>query len=289
MKKAVAVSAMDRPSPQLGVRRAEGTAPVVGKDGPRRGAMLTKVERYLDVVVLVAALAVVPVIIVEQSHAGPTAKSVAEVANWVIWILFAAQATLMLAFSADRRGWAQHHKLELAVVIFTPPVLPAGLQLLRVLRLLRLLRLVVAVKLARRLFTLDGVKYAAILTAAVIVAGGYAYANAENTTTGMGMWWALVTATTVGYGDVSPHTEIGRAIGAAVMIIGTGFVALLTAAAAQRFLSTEIRHDVNAAVADVELTEVEIVAELRRVHEQLDRLSAAVERRATVTPQDRAA
>ncbi|MGH3427300.1 MAG: potassium channel family protein [Mycobacteriales bacterium] len=241
--------------------------------------MLTRIERQLDVVLLVAALGVVPVIIVEQSHASHAVKSAAEVANWVIWLLFASEAGLMLGFSADRDGWARRHKLELAVVILTPPILPAGLQVLRVLRLLRLLRLVVAVKLARRLFTLDGVKYAALLTLVVIIASGYAFADAENTTTGTGMWWALVTATTVGYGDVRVHTETGRAIGAVVMIIGTGFVALLTAAAAQSFLSAEIRQDVHTAVGEVELSEAEILDELRRVHEQLDRLSAAVERR----------
>jgi voltage-gated potassium channel len=240
---------------------------------------LAETERRLDIVLLVAAVAVIPVILIEQSHAGQGWKTAAAVANWVIWILFAGEAALMLGFSADRRGWAERHKLELAVVVLTPPLLPAGLQALRVLRLLRLLRLVVAVRLARRLFSVDGVKYAAILTAVVIVAGGYAFASAENTTTGTGMWWALVTATTVGYGDVSPHTEAGRVVGAIVMIVGTGFVALLTAAAAQRFLANEIRGDVESAVSGVELSEADILAELRQVRTQLDRLSAAIERR----------
>jgi voltage-gated potassium channel len=245
---------------------------------------LAETERRLDIVLLVAAVAVIPVILIEQSHASQGWKTAAAAANWVIWILFAGEAVLMLGFSADKRGWAERHKLELAVVILTPPILPAGLQSLRVLRLLRLLRLAVAVRLTRRLFSVDGVKYAAILTAVVIVAGGYAYANAENTTTGTGMWWALVTATTVGYGDVSPHTETGRAIGAVVMIIGTGFVALLTAAAAQRFLANEIQRDVDTAVGDVELSETEILAELRHVQARLDRLTAAIERR-TSSPQ----
>lgn len=250
-----------------------------GEYPPVRSAALTRFERHLDVVLLVAAVAVVPVILVEQSHAGTTAKTAAAVANWAIWILFAGETAMMLGFSADRRGWADRHKLEIAVVILTPPVLPAGLQALRVLRLLRLLRLAVAVKLTRRLFSVEGVKYAAILTAVVIVAGGYAYASAESTTTGTGVWWALVTATTVGYGDVAPHTESGRFVGAIVMIIGTGFVALLTAAAAQRFLADEIRRDIGDEARDIELSELEIATELRQIRAQLDRLSTAVERR----------
>lgn len=185
----------------------------------------------------------------------------------------------MLSLSADRRSWARGHKLELAVVMLTPPILPAGLQALRVLRLLRLLRLAVAVKLSRRLFSVEGVKYAAILTGAVILAGGYAFAMVEGTTVGTGIWWALVTATTVGYGDVSPHTESGRVVAAVLMIVGTGFVALLTAAAAQRFLAQEIQSDVERAVGDTELSEADILLELREVRLKLDRLHSLLESR----------
>jgi hypothetical protein len=155
------------------------------------GMTLADMERRLDVILLAAAVAVVPVILIEQSHAGSEWKAAAAIANWIIWILFAGEAGLMLAFSGDRASWARRHKLELAVVVLTPPVLPAGLQALRILRLLRPLRLVVAVKLARRLFSLEGLKYAAILTVVVIIAGGYAFASAENATTGTGMWWAF--------------------------------------------------------------------------------------------------
>jgi hypothetical protein len=95
-------------------------------------AGLLDFERHLDVVLLAAAIAVIPVILIEQSHAGPAWKTAAAVANWVIWLLFAGEAGLMLGFTPDRRGWASRHKLELAVVVLTPPVLPAALQSLRV-------------------------------------------------------------------------------------------------------------------------------------------------------------
>jgi voltage-gated potassium channel len=243
---------------------------------------ISQFEGWFDRVLMAAAIAVVPVIVIEQSHTSAATKHAAWIANWMIWVIFAVEAAFMLGVSADRRAWARDHKLELAVVVLTPPALPAGLQSLRVLRLLRLLRLAVAVKLSRRLFSVDGVKYAAILTAVVILAGGYAFATVEHTTTGTGVWWALVTATTVGYGDVSPHTESGRLVGAVLMIVGTGFVALLTAAAAQRFLAQE-RADVDTRIDERELSDAHILEELHSVRERLDRLQSLLEERGSAS------
>ena len=85
--------------------------------------------------------------------------------NWIIWLAFAVELVVMLAVVRDRWAWLRTHPPEVAVVLLTPPSLPSSLQSLRVLRLLRLLRLLRIAKLARRMFSLEGVRWAAVLAA----------------------------------------------------------------------------------------------------------------------------
>jgi voltage-gated potassium channel len=61
--------------------------------------------------------------------------------------------------------------------------------------------------------------------------------RAEFPSVWLGMWWAVQTVTTVGYGDVVPTQVWGRIIAALVMLVGIGFLSLITATVASSLIA----------------------------------------------------
>jgi voltage-gated potassium channel len=55
-------------------------------------------------------------------------------------------------------------------------------------------------------------------------------------TFGVGVWWAIVTLATVGYGDVVPHTGWGRVLGSVVIVCGVTFISFLIAIVTSLFV-----------------------------------------------------
>jgi len=53
---------------------------------------------------------------------------------------------------------------------------------------------------------------------------------------GDGIWWSVVTSTTVGYGDLSPVTPIGRGLAVVLMIVGIGTIGMITGSIATYFI-----------------------------------------------------
>jgi voltage-gated potassium channel len=220
-----------------------------------------QVEARLEAPLLCFALLTIPVILIEQSSLGEPWDTIGHVLNWLIWLAFVAEIVIMLRVVDERGAWLRSHPLDIAIVVLTPPFLPATLQAARVFRLFRLLRLLKAGVLARRLLTTEGVKDAAVLALLTILGGGAAFAAIEKDqglSAWEGVWWAATTVTTVGYGDITPQTTTGRMIAILIMLVGIGFVAILTAAAAERFMRGQREED-------------------HRMREQLEQLSARLD------------
>ena len=64
-------------------------------------------------------------------------------------------------------------------------------------------------------------------------------------TFGDGIWWALVTVTTVGYGDITPATTLGRFVASALMFLGLGLIATVTAIVSAKFVQSFVDHHTN--------------------------------------------
>ena len=94
---------------------------------------------------------------------------------------------------------------------------------------------------SRRLRTILGVLIACI------VSFGYIFYLVEPQikTFGDGIWWALVTITTVGYGDITPDTALGRLIAGTLMFLGLGLIATVTAIVSAKFVQNYVDHHTN--------------------------------------------
>ena len=62
---------------------------------------------------------------------------------------------------------------------------------------------------------------------------------------GDGVWWALVTITTVGYGDITPVTTLGRVVASSLMLLGLGLIATITAIVSSKFIQNFVDHHTN--------------------------------------------
>jgi voltage-gated potassium channel len=87
--------------------------------------------------------------------------------------------------------------------------------------------------------------YVALVTIVVIGLGAigiFAVERGQNNniqSIGDALWWAVVTTTTVGYGDVSPVTAEGRLIAVGLMVVGIGFIGVFTATITSFFLAPD--------------------------------------------------
>lgn len=145
-------------------------------------------------------------------------------------------------------GWKQrwHYVTSGAAIIDLFAILPAyinffvhiDLRFLRILRLLRLLKLTryfVSLQILLRVIEREKGSFQAvifILLIMIVMAAGGIYVVESRaqpeifSSIPAAMWWAVVTLTTVGYGDVTPITPLGRFLGALITILGVGLAAL---------------------------------------------------------------
>lgn len=116
-------------------------------------------------------------------------------------------------------------------------------------------------------------------TAVVVVGGGVLMRlldHEEYSSVWVGMWWALQTVTTVGYGDVTPKHVDGRIVASFVMLEGIAFLTIIIAAITSTFVERAAREHQIQEDADDDAGEARIEAALAEVRDRLDRIEAAL-------------
>lgn len=234
-----------------GIERAAGhhvrvTEPIDDGSGPllkgirpkndKAAAALALYDQRARIPIVLSAL--LPLVVVPEP--GNWVSVAIGIVSWVVFVVdFVVHERLIEHYLSTGLG-----KFDLTIVVLTAPwfLLPGSVSgggIIVVLRLARVARLVVASKPARQLFERIG-RVAVVAGSVMLVGSVVAYyaehpTNPEFATFGDSLWWAIVTLTTVGYGDIVPATTTGRIAAVMIMLTGVAVLGLLAGTLASFF------------------------------------------------------
>lgn len=205
-------------------------------------------------------------------------------ANWAVWSVFVCETTLITATATRKLTYLRQNWMNLVIILAGFPVFWEAVPLFASLRGLRIVFLVGA--LHRTMRTVQDVlksnKLGATLLASfiIIVIFGVTISaiDPEVKSPFDGIWWAWVTVTTVGYGDIVPSSVAGRIIGALLILLGVGLFALLTANLSALFIGRDMTgvekevEEVEREIEEVEFEESRILRKLDEMEKRLKRI-----------------
>ncbi len=225
-------------------------------DTSRRQELLARIEGLTEFPLLLLAAAMIPLLV------GPLFWGLSEgqeslfyTLDVVIWAIFATEFAIRLAIAPQRAAYIKANWIDVVIV---------ALPFFRPLRIVRLLVYTTRVVTGAR--QLLGVRHLLVhavilvMVAATVVTTVETGPTAEITSFPDALWWAIVTVTTVGYGDIVPVSTAGRAMGYILVLGGVGIFGALTA----NFASFLVREQ-----AAAESINSQLLAEIRALREEL--------------------
>ncbi|WP_168122340.1 potassium channel family protein [Paenibacillus sp. HB172176] len=160
-----------------------------------------------------------------------------EIFDWIIWGIFVVDYAFRLIKSEKKWEFVYKHPLDFIAILPFSQILRSA----RFVRLIRVIRLIMIMN--RRLSFLDQMmsKYKVdtlvitVISMLFLIALPMKWIEPSFDSYSDALWWAIVTMTTVGYGDLSPETTIGRIIASVLMLSGIGIIGIITGTVASIF------------------------------------------------------
>lgn len=158
----------------------------------------------------------------------------------VILIIFAIDYFVRLFSAKDKKAFFKNNVFDLLSIIPATEIssvfrLARIGRLLRILKILRILRLVGLTGRLEKFLKINGLLYYLYASIVVVLITSSLYCISERVSFLTAVWWSIVTSTTVGYGDISPRTFIGRLAAIIDMLIGIGLIGMLTSSITEYF------------------------------------------------------
>ncbi|MQB73004.1 ion transporter [Lactobacillus reuteri] len=186
-----------------------------------------------------------------------------------ILIIFAVDYFVRLFYAKDKKRFFKENIFDLLSIIpvnnlfYVFRMARIG-RAFRLLKLLRIFRLVGLTGRLHKFLKTNGLIYYLYISLTVILIASSLYCISEKVSFGTALWWSITTATTVGYGDVSPTTGLGKAAAVLLMFLGIGFIGMLTSSLTN-FFDTSTDNDLEKELAELKQQNQELEDHLSRL------------------------
>lgn len=170
-----------------------------------------------------------------KSSISTTQQSYIDFVQWICWLAFALDLAFGIFTAENKKLYIKHHPLEIASVL---------LPFLRPLRLMRVIsfgglaiqKVAIGRQFAITFKVILTSIFVAYIAAVQITITERSVEGSNIKTFADGLWWAITTVTTVGYGDRYPTTSEGRFLAVLLMIVGISLIGVITASVAAWFV-----------------------------------------------------
>lgn len=225
---------------------------------------------------------------------GMNAPALTRFTDWLIWLCFTGEMLLMLRLVDNRWRYLRQNWLNPVIILTGVPVLLGAhffyTGMLRGLRLLIMLGILLKVSRDLRLILARHQlgKTMAIALLFLVISGFLISGIDPAFKSPMdGIWWAWVTMTTVGYGDIVPSTTEGRLFGMVLILLGLGLFSMLTASFSVFFIEQDEKEMVEKEDQNIKRIN-QLEARLDRIEHHLARAVTTLERLEALEARERA-